>query len=106
MGCRELEIRNYFHFVEPPQKSHSRVRSCLSAKKTAYSRFSHTVISNYRYYSPELGRWLSRDPIRERGGVNLYGFVLNNPLFWLDNLGMSGVENCTIKIYAFFIYIS
>ncbi|MFN0138233.1 MAG: RHS repeat-associated core domain-containing protein [Phycisphaerae bacterium] len=31
----------------------------------------------YRYYSARLGRWLSRDPIGEVGGINLYGFVGN-----------------------------
>ena len=41
----------------------------------------------YRYYDPETGRWPSRDPIGERGGVNLYGFVFNNPVFWYDILG-------------------
>ena len=35
------------------------------------------VYYNYRYYSPELGRWLSRDPIEEQGGYNLYGMVGN-----------------------------
>ena len=30
------------------------------------------VYYNYRYYSPELGRWMSRDPIGEKGGENLY----------------------------------
>lgn len=29
----------------------------------------------YRYYNPEMGRWLNRDPIEEEGGLNLYGFV-------------------------------
>ncbi len=29
----------------------------------------------FRYYDPNLGRWLSRDPIGEWGGVNLYGMV-------------------------------
>ena len=33
----------------------------------------------YRYYRADTGRWLSRDPIMEHGGLNLYGFVLNNP---------------------------
>lgn len=28
--------------------------------------------------------WPSRDPIEEQGGVNLYGFVFNNPLFYID----------------------
>jgi len=32
----------------------------------------------FRYYLPETGRWASRDPIGERGGLNLYAFVGNN----------------------------
>jgi hypothetical protein len=35
------------------------------------------------------GRWPSRDPIGERGGVNLYGFVGNEPLVWVDLLGLN-----------------
>jgi RHS repeat-associated protein len=42
----------------------------------------------YRYYSPRLGRWLNRDPIKERGGKNLYRFVLNSPLGWIDPDGL------------------
>ncbi|MGN0834757.1 MAG: RHS repeat-associated core domain-containing protein [Candidatus Spyradosoma sp.] len=36
------------------------------------------VYYNYRHYSPSLGRFLSRDPIEEQGGLNLYVFVGNN----------------------------
>ncbi|WPX40791.1 RHS repeat-associated core domain-containing protein [Akkermansia sp. N21116] len=32
---------------------------------------------NYRDYNPTDGRWLTRDPIGEQGGHNLYGFVRN-----------------------------
>jgi len=42
----------------------------------------------YRYYSADTGKWLSRDPIEETGGVNLYGFVGNNPVSKWDYLGM------------------
>ena len=41
----------------------------------------------YRFYSPEQGRWLNRDPIAERGGINLYGFVKNSPVNRIDRLG-------------------
>jgi len=41
----------------------------------------------YRFYDPETGRWLSRDPIEEMGGVNLYGFCFNNTLSYIDRLG-------------------
>jgi RHS repeat-associated protein len=43
----------------------------------------------YRYYDPNTGRWPSRDPIGEKGGVNLYGFVGNNGVNWIDVLGLS-----------------
>jgi uncharacterized protein (DUF2235 family) len=43
----------------------------------------------YRYYSPGLGRWLSRDPMEESGGVNLYGFCANSPADSVDSLGLA-----------------
>src|SRR5574344_1919734 len=46
------------------------------------------VYYGYRYYSPALGRWLSRDPIEEQGGLNLYGFVNNDPVNSHDMLGL------------------
>ena len=42
----------------------------------------------YRYYDPTTGRWLSRDPIGENGGVNLYGFVGNDGVNEWDLLGL------------------
>jgi len=42
----------------------------------------------YRAYSPELGRWLNRDPIGEAGGANMYGYVRNDPNSWIDLLGL------------------
>jgi RHS repeat-associated protein len=46
----------------------------------------------YRYYSPGLGRWLSRDPIGEQGGNNLYAMVDNNSLNGVDHLGLAAVS--------------
>ncbi len=48
---------------------------------------SGLVYYGYRYYNPDIGRWVNRDPIGERGGVNLFGFVGNNPIDHLDYLG-------------------
>jgi len=39
------------------------------------------------YYSPEQGRWISRDPIEEQGGMNVQAFVKNEPTDRVDRLG-------------------
>jgi RHS repeat-associated protein len=43
----------------------------------------------FRAYDPGLGCWLARDPIAENGGINLYGYVGNNPVNRMDVLGLA-----------------
>jgi len=43
----------------------------------------------YRYYSPHLGRWTCKDPIGEKGGINLYGMVGNDGVNRHDYLGLA-----------------
>lgn len=50
------------------------------------------VYFGYRYYQPQTGRWLSRDPIGEQGGVNLNVFVSNNPVSFTDTLGLFDID--------------
>ncbi|MBU4448453.1 MAG: hypothetical protein KKD99_07695, partial [Proteobacteria bacterium] len=42
----------------------------------------------FRFYSPHMARWLTRDPIGEYGGINLYEFIGNNPVNFADPLGL------------------
>jgi RHS repeat-associated protein len=41
-----------------------------------------------RPYAPTLQRWLNHDPIQEQGGLNLYEYVQNNPVRYIDPLGL------------------
>jgi RHS repeat-associated protein len=43
----------------------------------------------FRYYDPGLQRWLTPDPTEEEGGVNLYEFVYNDPIDWMDPDGLA-----------------
>jgi len=46
-----------------------------------------------RWYDSEVGRFISRDPIGEKGGVNLYVYVGNNPVNTSDSEGLD-VSTC------------
>jgi RHS repeat-associated protein len=46
----------------------------------------------HRYYNPSTGRWLSRDPIEEEGGDNLYIFLDNDPVGYVDAVGLYRFE--------------
>jgi RHS repeat-associated protein len=51
-------------------------------------------LTKFRAYDPNLGRWISEDPYGELGGINLYGYVLNNPISYIDPLGLEA-DNLT-----------
>lgn len=40
------------------------------------------------YYNSSAGRWLTRDPIEEEGGLNEYASCANNPIGQIDQLGL------------------
>jgi len=53
-----------------------------------YHEKSKLHLTLYRAYDADTGRWISRDPIAEAGGINLYGYVSNNPVNWVDQWGL------------------
>jgi len=105
MGCRKLqyyfrdEANSDYHRGSAAHFEYSPFGKTTVASGSIPNRFvfrfsseyhdseTNLVYYNYRYYSPELGRWLSRDPIGENGGWNLYGFVGNDGINGWDYLG-------------------
>ncbi|MCX7066080.1 MAG: RHS repeat-associated core domain-containing protein [Methylococcales bacterium] len=60
-----------------------------------YLPYQSMYLTRYRAYITggtvdfSGGRWLSRDPIAEQGGINLYGYVEGNPVNFNDPLGLN-----------------
>jgi RHS repeat-associated protein len=46
-----------------------------------------------RWYDPETGRWLSKDPIRLSGGLNLYAFCSTSPINLCDIFGLCTTDD-------------
>jgi RHS repeat-associated protein len=58
---------------------------------TEYRDETGLVYYGFRYYSPDLGRFLSRDPLGEAAsGVNLYAFARNDPVNFRELYGLCG----------------
>jgi RHS repeat-associated protein len=47
-----------------------------------------TMFATYRVYDPSSARWLSRDPLGESAGLNVYAYVRDNPIARKDPLGL------------------
>ena len=74
---------------EPQDKRHAAIQSTLGYAGMFYHARSGLYLTHYRAYDPRLGRWLSRDPIWEAGGINLYGYVGGDPVGRTDPTGLA-----------------
>ncbi|MDQ0044216.1 RHS repeat-associated core domain-containing protein [Variovorax boronicumulans] len=48
--------------------------------------------NRFRYYDPVMGRFVSKDPIRLRGGINVFQYA-SNPVKWIDPTGLSAASD-------------
>ncbi len=71
--------------------------NATAAGETSDNPFQYTARENdetglyyyrARYFSPEMQRFISEDPIRLRGGINYYSYVQNNPVNRIDPYGL------------------
>ncbi|WP_166225809.1 RHS repeat domain-containing protein [Pseudomonas atagonensis] len=73
-----------------------RSKSAVDYKTLRYSGKEMDASGLYyygaRYYAPWLQRWISADPAGHVDGLNLYGFVGNNPLRYIDDSGFEKSE--------------
>ncbi len=71
---------------------------CFSTKR--HDSATDWVHYEYRIYRPREGTWLNRDPIEERGGLNLYGFVKNSPVISFDRDGREPEGGYKVENYC------
>jgi len=54
-----------------------------------------------RDYDAEIGRWTAKDPIGFAGGdTNLFGYVLGDPVNWVDPFGLASTKEKVMQVLA------
>jgi|GEM_PF-6780445 len=53
-----------------------------------HDRSTDLYYNQFRHYRPDLGRYMTPDPIGLAGGLNLYGYAGQNPINYVDALGL------------------
>ena len=90
---------DYGPFGEPVKATGPKANESPFRFSTKYTDpESGQLYYGYRLYDPPSGKWLSRDPIGELGGLNLYAIAGNDPVNTWDMLGMIWNQKLAAKI--------
>ncbi|WP_068639415.1 RHS repeat-associated core domain-containing protein [Thauera butanivorans] len=77
-------VRQYW--IEPLR--HERPMQNLRFQGQYYDEETGLHYNRFRYYDPDIGRFVSQDPIGLAGGINTYQYA-PNPVTWIDPLGLN-----------------
>jgi RHS repeat-associated protein len=94
----DVEVKNGIqapHVAPSSEKEHFRHKSnTINELQPCYApeKIGGVTVYGYRHYTPKTGQFLGRDPIEEKGGNNLYGFVINAPTNWIDLYGLKACK--------------
>ncbi|HCH6572330.1 TPA: hypothetical protein NK433_004938 [Vibrio parahaemolyticus] len=85
------EVENYLYtpYGVSSGSQHEHQPFGYSTKRSDF--VSGLVYFGYRFYVPNLRRWLNRDPLEEQDGMNLYSYVHGDPLGYIDPDGQWSV---------------
>ncbi|WP_244161556.1 RHS repeat-associated core domain-containing protein [Photorhabdus luminescens] len=85
----ELDGPPLAYFTDPALSSTSyNFRQNLRYAGQYFDKETGLHFNTFRYYAPEIGRFITPDPIGLRGGLNLYQYA-PNPMMWIDPWGLA-----------------
>jgi len=83
----EINREEYYPFGETSFGSFSKKRYRFTGKER--DEESGLYYYGARYFAPWFARWINCDPIGMKDGLNLYSYVKNNPVIYVDKTGLS-----------------
>ena len=106
-GSSQWEVQASYEFSEYGERI-STVENGVSSSRTYVGGLSvkdevsdiGLMLAGHRFFDPQLGRFLSRDPIGHAGGLNLYNYGDSSPVDNTDHTGLSP-DSFTVEIPEF-----
>lgn len=103
-SVREMKDANGMlmaRYIYDPYGRRSKISGAMEADFGFTGHYYHAGttmhLTLYRAYTASQGRWLSRDPLGESEGTNLYQYVSNNPIDFIDRYGQDKTQAIIIK---------
>jgi RHS repeat-associated protein len=97
-----IALRDYYAFGKSWLKPNSPTTSDLSrfnGKEEQTVGGAGLLDYGARFYHPDLGRWLTQDPLAQQyAGVSPYNFCLNNPIRYTDPFGLSPQSSRQVEV--------
>ncbi len=97
------KITESYEYSAFSQEASSRLKFKNPWRFSSKRSEEHLILFGERFYDPSLKRWLTPDPAGFVDGVNLYVYVLNNPVNRLDLFGLYAkdlFDSSPFSIYA------
>ncbi|RZK33641.1 MAG: type IV secretion protein Rhs, partial [Hymenobacter sp.] len=89
--CWQMQLDSY----GAVRQGQGRAQDCPFRYQGQYEDVETGLYYNrFRYYDPEIGQYISQDPILLRGGMSLYSYVANT-CSWVDVLGLNRFKPIT-----------
>ena len=82
------DLTPLFAFDEDPDNDGQSVTVNLRFPGQYYDAETGLYYNWHRYYEPSTGRYVTSDPIGLVAGLNIYSYAAQNPLYWVDPLGL------------------
>ncbi len=79
--------------AHPSTPDSIRFSSCYTDTESGF------VYYGYRFYNPQTGYFLARDPLQEQGCINVHSIVGNDPENHIDYLGLADINIVLTRIY-------
>ncbi|MEK6589678.1 MAG: lipid II-degrading bacteriocin, partial [Nitrospinota bacterium] len=99
-GKGKIAVRYEYDSFGKIKRHGHKVKQPYTYTAREYDRETGLYYYRARYYDPMVGRFINKDPIGFRGGINLYSYVGNNPVLFIDPYGLFSTFEA---IYHYFL---